>query len=357
MYAFFQEHLINPGNPDDETVKILTAEEMQVTKTGQVSTSLGGETVFSLNSKEAEKLAVKLQSSRTDPDKFIPEVLNFARKLSGYQEPSDIDEPVFSGRYRKEGYVIEKYFIKGEGNYIIPYLLMIPSMPGNKCLIYLHPSGKSAEATTGGEMEWFVRHGFTVLAPDLVGVGEMGPGVFQGDAYIEGGSHNMWYASMLIGRSIVGIRAGDVVKLSHLLKKTGNFGEIYAVSRKEMGPVIVHAAAFEPSISRIALIEPYSSYLSVVSNRFYSSSFIPGVVPGVLKAYDLPDIEACLAPRHLLMAGVTDGYGKMTNTAGIINDLEIVRNAYKRKNAEENLRIISIAVTNNPDLLFLDWIK
>ena len=144
------------------------------------------------------------------------------------------DEPVFSGRYRKDGYVIEKYFIKGEGNYIIPYLLMIPSDPSAKALIYLHPSGKSAEASEGGEMEWFVKHGFTVLAPDMVGVGEMGPGVFQGDAYIEGGSHNLWYASMLIGRSIAGIRASDVVKLAHLLRKR-EINEIYAVSQKRNG--------------------------------------------------------------------------------------------------------------------------
>ncbi len=356
MYAFFQKHLNNPGSSTDEPTRNLSIEEMRVTESGQVSTSLGGETVFSLNRKEAEKLAEKLQAERTSTESFTPKVLINAKKLSGYHEPADIDEPVFSGRYRKAGYVIEKYFIKGEGNYIIPYLLMIPSDPSPKAVIYLHPSGKSAGASEGGEIEWFVKHGFTVLAPDMVGVGEMGPGVFQGDAYIEGGSHNLWYASMLIGRSIAGIRASDVVKLAHLLKRS-DINEIYAVSRKEMAPVVVYAAAFDNSISRIALIEPYSSYLSIVRNRFYSSSFIPGVVPGALKAYDLPDIEASLAPRKLLMAGVTDGNGKISDTASINNDLEIVRNGYKKKNAEELLRIIPLPEDKDFEALFLDWIK
>ena len=36
MYAFFQKHFNIPGNSNDETVKTLTAEEMQVTTTGQV---------------------------------------------------------------------------------------------------------------------------------------------------------------------------------------------------------------------------------------------------------------------------------------------------------------------------------
>jgi len=356
MYAFFQEHLNNPGSPKDEPTRNLSIEEMQVTATGQVSTSLGGETVFTLNRKESGKLAEKLQAARISDESFIPDVLNSAKKLSGYHEPADSDEPVFSGRYRKHGYLIEKYFIKGEGNYIIPYLLMIPSDLSAKALIYLHPSGKSAEASEGDEMEWFVKHGFTVLAPDIVGVGEMGPGLFRGDAYIEGGSHNLWYASMLIGRSIAGIRASDVVKLAHLLKKNG-INEIYAISRKEMAPVILYAAAFDNSISRIALIEPYSSYLSIVRNRFYCSSFIPGVVPGALKAYDLPDIEASFAPGRLLMAGVTDGYGRVSDTASINNDLEIVRNGYKKKNAEGNLMILSLPQYDNPDALYMDWIK
>ncbi len=340
MYAFFQQHLKNPGNPADEKVKILSAEEMRVTGTGQVSTFLGGETVFTLNKAEAEKLENKLQSLRIDPEKFIPKAVSSAMRLSGYQEPSDNDEPVLAGRYRKEGYIIEKYFVKGEGNYIIPYLLFRPAVKSEKALLYLHPSGKSAGASEGGELEWFVRHGFTVLAPDLIGTGEMGPGVFQGDAYIEGGSHNLWYASMLIGRSIVGIRASDVVKLTRLLEKTCNVSEIYAVSRKEMAPVILHAAAFEKSITDIALIEPFSSYISIVRNHFYTSAFIPGVVPGALKEYDLPDIAAALAPRKLLMAGVTDGYGKTTDIEGINADLAIVKNEYKRKNAEGNLMIL-----------------
>ena len=357
LYAFFQKHLNNPGNSDDETLKTLTADEMQVTSTGQVSTSLHGETVFSLNRKEAEKLAAKLQSSRNNLTSYLPEVLNSAKKLSGYQEPIKINEPVFSGRFQREGYVIEKYYVKGEGNYIIPYLLMIPSKPNNKALIYLHPYGKSVEASVGGEIEWFVKKGFVVLAPDLIGVGEMGPGIFAGDSYIDSISHNIWYASMLIGRSIVGIRAGDVVELIRLLKKNSEISEVYGVARKEMAPVLLHAAVFEPAIARVALIEPYSSYQSIVMNHYYNSSFIPGVVPGALKAYDLPDLAASLAPVKLLIAGVTDGNGKNTDTESINKDLAVIKIAYKNKKAEEELNIVSLKSDEKPYEILTEWIK
>ena len=357
MYAFFQKSLNNPGISKEEKVEPLSKEEIQVTTTGQVSTSIGGETVFSLNRKEAEKLVNELQSSRNDLTKHLSGVLNSAKKLSGYQEPLVFHEPVFTGRIQREGYVIEKYFVKGEGDYIIPYLLMIPDKPNNKALLYLHPSGKSAEASIGGEMEWFVRNGFTVLAPDMVGIGEMGPGDFKGDAYIEGFSHNIWYASMLIGRSIVGIRAGDVVRLTRLLKKNSGISEVYGVARKEMAPVLLHAAAFDPAITRIALIEPYSSYNSIVMNRFYNSAFIHSAVPGALKAYDLPDLAASLSPRKLLMAGVTDGNGKSTDVESINKDLAIIRTAYQNKKADGQLNIVAGELIEKPFNLFMEWIK
>ncbi len=253
--------------------------------------------------------------------------------------------------------MIEKYFVKGEGDYVIPYLLMIPDKPNNKALIYLHPSGKSAEASADGEIEWFVRNGVTVLAPDMIGVGEMGPGNFRGDAYIDGVSHNIWYASMLIGRSIVGIRAGDVVRLTRLLEKNTEISEIYGLARKEMAPVLLHAAAFNPAITRIALIEPYCSYRSIVMNRFYNSAFIHSTVPGALEAYDLPDLAASLAPRKLMMAGITDGLGNTTDPESIIEDLAIIKAAYQNRNAGEQLNIIYRESIEKPYDLYMEWIK
>jgi hypothetical protein len=357
MYAFFQKHLKNQGNPIDEETQPFNPEEIRVTASGQVSTSLGGETVFSLNRKEAEKLSNKLQASRSNLARHIPEAINSAKKLSGYREPLEIDYPVFTGRLQKDGYSVEKYFIKGEGDYPIPYLLMKPDKPNNKALLYLHPSGKAAEASDGGEMEWFVRNGFIVLAPDIIGIGEMGPGVFKGDAYIEGNSHNLWYASMLIGRSIVGLRAGDVVRLTRLIQKDTGIKEIYGFARKEMVPVLLHAAAFDQSITRIALIEPYSSYLSIVMNHYYNPSFIHNTVPGALKAYDLPDLAASLAPRKLLMAGVTDGNGKSTGIESINKDLGIIRTAYQSMNAGSQLDIVKGGNIDKPYELYMEWAK
>lgn len=340
MYAFFQKYLQLPGSSAEEEVECPTPLELQKTSTGQLSTSLGGETVFGLNSREAEKMISILNSSRTDLSKHIPKALKSAKILSGYREPSSNDDPVFTGRIQRDGYLIEKYFLKGEGDYVIPYLLIIPEKPTGKALIYLHPAGKAAEAASGQEIEWFVKKGFTVLAPDLIGIGEMGPGVFKGDAYISGFSYNIWFTSLIIGRSITGVQTGDVVRLSKQLGKTPGITDIHGFARKEMTPVLLHAAAFDQTVKSIALIEPYCSYQSIVSNRFYQPGFVQNLVAGALPAYDLPDLEASLAPRKLLMVGTTDGNGENTNPNSIDKDLDIVKTTYKQKNASQQLSII-----------------
>src|SRR5690606_2363672 len=178
-----------------------------------------GETIYTLNCREAEKSITRLQKSRENLVTHLREVPAAAKKLSGYKEPSFSDNPVFTGRILKEGYVIEKYFIKGEGDYVLPYLLIIPEKANNMAAIYLHPKGKEGLTEEKNEMQWLVENGFTVLAPDLLGTGELGNGAVKGDAYIDNISYNIWYTSMLIGRSILGVQTADVVKLSHLLKK------------------------------------------------------------------------------------------------------------------------------------------
>ena len=338
---FFRNILRIPDLGTDEEIPPLTAQELKVTETGQVSTSLGGETVFSLNRSLAGNLSDHLEVERSNRDSYLSHVPDLAAKISGYSKPSQPEEPVFTGRIKRDNYTIEKYFIKGKGDYIIPFLLFKPEYPDKRVMIYLHPSGKAGEAGTGGEIEKFVKQGITILAPDLVGTGEMGPGSLKGDAYFKRVSHNLWYTAILAGKTLTGIQAADVVRLSQLIKRQDSDAEVYGFARKEMSPVLLHAAAFTTNISRVILIEPYSSYMAIVMNRFYDPVFIPGTVPGALKEYDLPDLAASIAPRKMYISGIRDGSGNMADSERIKKDIDIIKAGYKLRNAESNLKIIT----------------
>ena len=354
MYAFFQKHLALPGISDEEEVEYLSEKELQTTTTGQLSTSLGGETVFSLNRTKAEKYVVDLQKSRSNLKKHLPKVITSAKQLSGYKEPSVHDEPVFTGRTQKDGYAIEKYFVKGEGDYAIPYLLLTPDNPNNKAVIYLHPSGKAGAIEENNETEWLVEQGFTVLIPDLLGIGELGDGDFKGDAHIANISYNMWFTAMQIGRSIVGVQTSDVVKLALLLKQRNKIEHIYGIAREEMSPVLLHAAAFNSVISRVAIINSYSSYRSFIINRFYEPRFVHSLVPGALTSYDLPDLASTLAPAKLLIVGMTDA-NRQVNKEEISKDLEVIKDAYQLKNAKDQLEITPQRTIDNLNIHLKRW--
>jgi len=356
MYAFFQKHLQLPGSPAEEEVTLVPSTELQKTPTGQLSNSIGGETVFSLNQKEAGKLVDRLNAFRENNPSKLSGILESAKSLSGYREPGNVQNAVFTGRSQRDGYVVEKYFVKGEGEYVIPYLLLVPDNPNHKAVLYIHPDGKLAEALEGGEMEWFAKRGFVVLAPDLIGVGETGPGLLKGDAYIDGASYNMWYTSILIGKSIAGIRAGDVSRLTQLLERRSDVNEIYGVAKKEMASVLLHAAAFNPLIKRVALIDGYSSYRSIVMNRFYNPEFVQNLVAGALTAYDLPDLAACLAPRELMLVGTTDGNSEREDQEGMDSDFEVIKTAYGLKNAGKQLKIVSES-SQQLEVLFGGWLS
>lgn len=348
MYAFFQKHLNNPGNAADEEVARLSEDDIRVTNTGQVSTSLGGETVYALTAAQVKKITVL--PAETDYSRLSEEV----KRISGYIEPSPESSRVFTGRIQRDGYTIEKYFVPGEGKYVIPYLAFTPATPARKILLYLHPSGKSVEALPGGEIEWFVKKGFLVVAPDLAGTGEMGASDFDGDAYIDGVSHNIWYSSILVGRSIAGLHAGDIVRVLNSIVPNPE-SQIYAIARKEMTPALLHAAAFHPRIRKVALIDALLSYRSITLAPEYHSAFVMGAVAGSLPAYDLPSLAASLAPRKLLITDAHDGTGKRASDQEIEDAYAAARTTYSQKNARQMLMINSTTSTDQLKELLAEW--
>lgn len=358
LYAFFQKHLNLPGDPTEEEVQVLTEEELTVTETGQLSTSLGGRIAFDINYSDAEKLTQELEDDRKDVSRHLESVKHSARELSGYIPPDRSPEAVFTGAYQREGYSVHKYMLSGEGDYVIPALLMVPDGDGkHPAVIYVRPDGKAVQAGEGGEMEGLVKKGFIVLAPDLVGIGETGPGVFKGDAYIDSVSYNVWFASILIGRSIVGVRAGDIVRLVRYLesREDVDYRDISIIAYREMCPIALHAAAFDDAISKVALIEPLISYRSIVMNRYYDPGLIHAAVAGALTAYDLPDLAACIAPRKLLMVDVTDQSKNKAEAELIEKELAITRSAYSAAGMEGKLVIKSRESGQTLDEIFSSW--
>jgi len=345
IYSFFQKTLDLPGDRADTEVEILDPEELHVTETGQVSTSLGGENAFSLNRKETQALLEKIEASRKNAGEHLELVRQKAKELSGYETPPGAGAIVRRGRYQREGYTVSMYALETENKYVVPLLVFDSGGEGkHPAVIYLHPGGKSTDAAPGGEIEKLLKQGFTVIAPDVIGTGET-----------EDRSNSTAFAAMLAGKSIPGVQAGDIVRAAKFARWLGGSSRVSAVAFGELGPALLHAAAFDNSIEKIALVGAPVSYSSIVMNRFYNWSFSCAVA-GALTAYDLPDLAACIAPRKLL---IIEPKNQLKETAAgelIEREHGFPRLVYKNMNAAQAFKIMPTK-PEKPMEAIAGWLK
>jgi len=327
MYAFFQKHLNNPGNAEDEEVEVFKPEELWATSTGEIMTARECKNVFDLNRVLAEQQKAELAKQR---ENFDPErVRREARGLSGFEMPDPASEVHYAGQYQRDGYRVQKYLMIGE-EHVNPFLLFVPDdARGDEAVVYFHPEGKVAEAGPGGEIESLVRQGLTVLAADVVGTGELGPAYLRGDSQIDGVSFNTWAGGILLNKSILARQAEDMVKMVHHLKNTSDTDiKVTALAHATLAPALLHAAAFEPAIERTVLIEPLYAYADLLMHEFYDAQWIPATVSGSMKSYDLAELGASLTSKNLLLVNPQNNASATADPGAVKDEWQIVQETF-----------------------------
>jgi cephalosporin-C deacetylase-like acetyl esterase len=332
-YRWFSRWLkgVDDEAPEPE-VTIATPEELYCTETGQVATSVGGETVFSLNQKRLEEVRRGgVRSSAED-----------VRQMVKFRKPETPLNTQFFGRIERPGYGIEKLVYESEPGIRVPSLLYIPKEPAGKkaAAVFLHGQGK-AEAHS--EVEELAKAGLVVLAIDARGLGETrrasdGNGS-DWPRYF--GDYESAMGSLLTGKPLVAMRAEDVSRGVDLLVSRAEVDrdKVYAFGRGTGAVPVLYAAALDSRIRKLALEEMLVSYESVVRNRIHRQVF-ENIVRGALRSYDLPDLIGWLAPRPVWVVDAVDPMQKLVPVGEVSRQYTRSREAFQRAGAEAELRIL-----------------
>jgi cephalosporin-C deacetylase-like acetyl esterase len=292
-------------------------ETLRCTASGQVTTSLVGETIFSLNLKHAESIKPKWEPL-TNPQElqaFQKELRQNMTRLTGFRlDQSELHVRSF-GELRRGGYRIEKLTYESEPDIIVPALLFVPDSGETRkpAVLYVHGRDKSADAESGGNIEHLVKAGFIVLAIDIRGTGETrvseNPETAS-DFYRYFGDYENAMTSLLLGKPLVGQRAQDVLRGVDLLAARAEVdpNQLLGFGKGQGAVVLLHAAMLDDRIKKLALENMLVSYHAVVKQKIHQRVF-ECIIPAVLRSYDLTDLVSGLAPRSVWLVNATDPLG------------------------------------------------
>ncbi|HWQ52161.1 MAG TPA: acetylxylan esterase [Bryobacteraceae bacterium] len=314
-----------PAGPAVEPPMVTEYEEdLNATPTGQLATSLGGETAGSLNRRRFAVLA-----QRHPEPSAAPEI---ARRLTRFERPA---RPAVHARGKQEfgAYSLERLTIESAGR-SLPAALALPRA-GSPRAVVLHVSETAAldEFRSGRDLDRLAAAGYGVLAVDVSGRGETASKWLSYSSAWFGREEKEAWLALMTGRTLVGLRAGDIVAALDVLesRKLLPAQGVAGFGKRNAAVDLLHAAAFDRRISSLALEEMPVSWAAVATAPLHRRTF-DVIVPGVLGQYDLPDLAAAVAPRPLSIVSARSAAGPILRT-------EEVKKEYSRaKHARIGLR-------------------
>lgn len=299
MLRWMQRWLAGKSEPVIEAmIATRPVADYRCTPRGQIMFLEGARSVVDLNVERNAQLEPQRQKrwQASDRSAGLAEV----RSIAGIRPLAELAAPKHTvvGALDRKDYRLDKIVLDAEPGIRMPALLFRPAKASGRRYLYLHGEGKQVDAQPGGPIENLVRAGHLVLTVDVRGVGELGP---TGDG-LWGGNWYDFFTSYLLGKSMVGMRAEDILRCTRFLATWENQGppaRIDLLAIGVVGPPALHAAALEQHLYQsVKLIRSLSSWSDVVRHPDAPGQLI-NTVHGALRAYDLPDLMAVL-PRDMI---------------------------------------------------------
>ena len=329
LYAWFIKYLKNgEGDPREAPMELDPPENLWCTKTGQVSDSLGGETVFSLNKQRAKELIPNKQpvASSSDLTRLRSRLAQDIRTVAAVNvQPGGSAPPV---RVRqsidRDGYRIDVVTLDPETGIHLPGLLMLPEGAGRKpAVVAADPRAKEISAAPGGELEGLVQAGYVVFVVQLRGMQET-PARESRSVVADQTEASR---SEVVGKTTVGMRAEDIIRAVDYLKSRDDVDptRIIGIGRGAAGVPMLHAAVLDERISQVILQETLAAFRLAVDHPLYQNLYGVGI-PGVLRKYDLDELLTVLSPRKVTVIHPVDALGQ---PLGLKEFREICRYAFE----------------------------
>ncbi len=267
-------------------LEVRNGDDLLCTERGQVLLLPNELSVFDLNAREAERLAVARADHwrSASPEQRRKQVAD----RIGLRNTDSKSILRNVSQQQLDDYQIEAVVLRTETATPLPMHWYKPKRPSSRDLyLCLHDGGKRGAAELAVSL---VRQGHNAITVDLRGQGETA----SGESSAPLGDWKTFYLAYLLEQSIVGIRTQDVLAITQHLAETMHDGNIHLIAQGQSGLVALHAAAVSPErFADVELKQTPKDWTSDVGTH-EPASHLDHTVHGALEDYDLPDLVSLI---------------------------------------------------------------
>jgi cephalosporin-C deacetylase-like acetyl esterase len=325
VYAWFNRWLKNTTLETEEVeLDRFPEERLNVTSTGQVSTSIGGRSVIQLNADHARIVMEKspLQNASMNSASVRAQV---RKELTGLlalpQRRSPLQSRIRSTNPRKS-VVIEEIQFESEPGMRVPGWFVRPFSTNGRCstILYLADDGGDDVVAEPGSMDRLLDAGHAVCAITLRGVGlttprfpSAGPNYYDGSVHLD---DRFAWTCLVMGQPVIGQRVWDTLRAVDYLagRPDVDASQMRVLGVGSSGLAAMMGALMDDRIRSVLADRTLASYASVVESETYSLK-LEWFVPGILRKFDLPQIAAAINPRPCWILNSVDANGQILSEA------------------------------------------
>ena len=284
---------------DDATVseKEITprpVEDLWCTPKGEVLHLKGERTVFDLNrarSKEFSKVRKEfVLLSPGDARKSVREISTIRTSTSLPNLKHHAVETI-----QGDGLKMIRGFFRSKNSYPLASVIYVPTNSKKRPVLMLNGDGVKVGHERALQLG---KAGHTVISVEISCTGET-----RGSRFSEQfGNWKTFYMAYLLGRSLVAIRAEDVLKLAVSLDRTdfvAKGSKVVVIATGDAAVPALHAVALEPNLfEELEISNQRTSWVAMLEESQPKRCF-EDVIHGALKVYDLPDLKRLCGKKLL----------------------------------------------------------
>lgn len=315
------------------------------------------------------------------PEKRLEWMRDELRKRLGDIEPDRNSQANVHWTKKLPDATVEAVSVPVEPGITIPFLLFVPpAKRGVRPAVAVGVAEVGKElflASRTQDIERLLRNGIAVCLPDVRGTGELSPDSRRDP---ENDENMQAVNEQALGETLVGRRLKDLrtvlIYLEHRQDldpaRIALWGEsLMPVNNEDLtfdelplwqvGPQVqqqgeplggllaILAALYDPDVRAVAVSGGLVAFESVLDDAF---SYVPAdaIIPGLLEAGDLADVEAALAPKPMLLQDLIDGKNHLVPERDLRDQLQPVFRAYGE--APANLSV----QTGQPPTKLAEWL-